>query len=103
MIVRVYGEVADQIVEPCKISYMRSVESVCMCGKCGPAVKATVDENIVSCSIAVIRDTDLVCPVGSRPFTIVDRYRCTGRVEEPRCASILAGANIDVCEWWSRG
>src|SRR2546425_541262 len=78
--------------------WMVSIERVRNLGECCATVVAACYEEIVGCSVGMVGDADLVGAVCRDPFPIVHWNGCSGRVEDERGASVVAGADIYVCE-----
>ena len=77
---------------------MVSIERVRDLGECCATVVAARYEEIVGCSVGMVGDADLVGAVCGDPFPVVHWDSCSGRVEDERGASIVAGADVYVCE-----
>src|SRR5438552_17341592 len=78
--------------------WMVSVEGVCHLGVCCAAVVAACYEEVVGCGVCVVGDADLVGAVCGDPFPVVHWDGCSGGVEDERGASVVAGADVYVCE-----
>src|SRR2546427_12243920 len=78
--------------------WMVSIERVRNLGECCATVVAACYEEIVGCSVGMVGDADLVGAVCRDPFPIVHWNGCSGRVEDERGASVVAGADIYGCE-----
>src|SRR2546425_10734523 len=78
--------------------WMVSIERVRDLGECCATVVAARYEEIVGCSVGMVGDADLVGAVCGDPFPVVHWDSCSGRVEDERGASIVAGADVYVCE-----
>src|SRR2546428_11702255 len=83
--------------------WMVSVEGVCHLGVCCAAVVAACYEEVVGGGVCVVGDADLVGAVCGDPFPVVHWNGCSGRVENERGASVVAGADGYVCERWGCG
>src|SRR5438093_10496668 len=78
--------------------WMVSIERVRDLGECCATVVAARYEEIVGCSVGMVGEADLVGAVCGDPFPVVNWDSCSGRVEDERGASIVAGADVYVCE-----
>src|SRR5207237_10731822 len=78
--------------------WMVSVKRVRNLGvSCAPIVTARY-ENVVGCGVCMVGDAYFVGAVCGDPFPVVNWDSCSGRVEDERGASIVAGADVYVCE-----
>src|SRR5207247_9128279 len=78
--------------------WMVSIERVRDLGECCAAVVAACYEEVVGCGVGMVGDADLVGAVRCDPFPVVDRNGCSCGVEGERGASVVAGADVHVCE-----
>src|SRR2546429_7423025 len=78
--------------------WMVSIERVRDLGKCCAAVVAACYEEVVGCGVGMVGDADLVGAVRCDPFPVVDRNSCSCGIEGERGASVVAGADVYVCE-----
>src|SRR6266571_4168125 len=83
--------------------WMVSIERVRNLGECCATVVAACYEEVVGCSVGMVGDADLVGAVCRDPFPIVHRNGCSRGVEDERGASVVAGADVYICERRSRG
>src|SRR2546428_5391903 len=83
--------------------WMVSIERVRNVGECCAAVVAACYKEVVSGGICMVGDADLVGAVRCDPFPIVYWNSCSGGVEDERGASVVAGADVYVCERWGCG
>src|SRR5439155_1631049 len=83
--------------------WMVSIERVRDLGECCATVVAARYEEIVGCSVGMVGEADVVGAVCGDPFPVVHWASCSGRVEDERGASIVAGADVYVCERWGCG
>src|SRR5207253_5962349 len=102
VIVGVEGKVSD-LVLVCRMPWMVGIERVRNLGECCAAVVAARYEEIVGCGIGMVGDADLVGSVCRDPFSIVHWNGCSSGVEGERGASVVAGADVYVCEWRGGG
>src|SRR6266446_6434829 len=77
---------------------MVSIERVRNLGECRATVVAARYEEIVGCGVGMVGDTNLVGSVGRDPFSIIHWNSCTSGVEGERGASVVASADVHVCE-----
>src|SRR6266568_6069124 len=78
--------------------WMVGIERVRDLGECCAAVVAACYEEIVGCGVCMVGDAYLVCAVCGDPFPVVYWNSCSGGVEGERCTSVVAGADVYVCE-----
>src|SRR2546422_1925265 len=78
--------------------WMVSIERVRDLGECCATVVAARYEEIVGCGVGMVGDADLVGAVCRDPFPVVHWDSCSGGVEDERGASVVAGADVYVCE-----
>src|SRR3989442_14369863 len=83
--------------------WMVSIERVRDLGECCATVVAARYEEIVGCGVGMVGDADLVGSVRRDPFPVVYWNSCSGGVEDERGASVVAGADVYVCERWGWG
>src|SRR5437016_12143193 len=83
--------------------WMVSIERVRDLSECCAAVVAACYEEVVGCGVGMVGDADLVGAVRCDPFPVVDRNGCSCGVEGERSASVVAGADVYVCERRGRG
>src|SRR2546428_9623392 len=83
--------------------WMVSIERVRDLGECCATVVAARYEEIVGCGVGMVGDADLVGAVCRDPFPVVHWDSCSGGVEDERGASVVAGADVYVCERRGRG
>src|SRR5207247_9526557 len=78
--------------------WMVSIERVRDLGECCAAVVAACYEEVVGCGVGMVGDADLVGADRCDPFPVIDRSGCSCGVEGERGASVVAGADVHVCE-----
>ena len=102
VVVGINSQVADHIVVRDKICDVSRIERVHRLRPSDTPIVAAVYENVVGRTVTMVGDADFVSSVRGCPLSIINgNWRCGG-VEEPGGASIYAGANVNVCEWWNR-
>src|SRR2546429_9117139 len=78
--------------------WMVSVKRVRNLGVCCAAIVTARYENVVGCGVCMVGDAYFVGAICGDPFPVVNWDSCSGRVEDERGASIVAGADVYVCE-----
>src|SRR5437764_6135507 len=78
--------------------WMVSIEGVRDLGVCCAAVVAACYEEVVGGGLCMVGDAYFVGAVCGDPFPVVNWNGCSGGVEDERGASVVAGADVYVCE-----